>query len=84
MISTALLVLPSLDAVIRAVPPPEARIVAVCDAFDALINDRPYRAAKTAEEAVATLLAGAGSQWDPEVVQAFVRDVPVRAHLGAA
>ena len=61
-----------------------ARIVAVCDAFDALINDRPYRAAKTAEEAVATLLAGAGSQWDPEVVQAFVRDVPVRAHLGAA
>ena len=49
-----------------------------------MINDRPYRAAKTAEEAVATLLAGAGSQWDPEVVQAFVRDVPVRAHLGAA
>jgi len=61
-----------------------ARIVAVCDAFDALINDRPYRAAKTVEEAVATLLAGAGSQWDPEVVEAFVRDVPVRAHLGAA
>jgi cyclic di-GMP phosphodiesterase len=61
-----------------------ARIVAVCDAFDALINDRPYRAAKSVEEAVATLLAGAGSQWDPEVVEAFVRDVPALAHLGAA
>jgi response regulator RpfG family c-di-GMP phosphodiesterase len=33
---------------------------------------------------VATLLAGAGSQWDPEVVEVFVRDVPALARLGAA
>jgi putative two-component system response regulator len=61
-----------------------ARVVAVCDAFDALINDRPYRAAKSVEEAVATLLAGAGTQWDPEVVEVFVRDLPAVARQGAA
>jgi putative two-component system response regulator len=61
-----------------------ARIVAVCDAFDALVNHRPYRAARTVEEAVATLAAGAGSQWDPEVVEVFVRDMASLAHLGAA
>jgi cyclic di-GMP phosphodiesterase len=61
-----------------------ARIVAVCDAFDALVNDRPYRRAKTVEEAVATLLAGAGSQWEPDVVEVFVRDMAALAHLGAA
>jgi len=61
-----------------------ARIVAVCDAFDALVNDRPYRPARTVEEAVATLLAGAGSQWDPEVVEVFVRDMASLSHQGAA
>ena len=61
-----------------------ARIVAVCDAFDALVNDRPYRPARTVEEAVAALLAGAGSQWDPEVVEVFVRDMASLSHQGAA
>ncbi len=61
-----------------------ARIVAVCDAFDALVNDRPYRARKSLEEAVACLRAGRGRQWDPEVVDAFVADVPRLAALGAA
>ena len=61
-----------------------ARIIAVCDAFDALVNDRPYRARKSLDEAVATLMAGAGTQWDPEVVQLFASDIASNACLGAA
>ena len=61
-----------------------ARVVAVCDAFDALVNDRPYRARKTLYEAVATLRTGAGTQWDPEVVSLFASDVPSCARQGAA
>src|SRR5437870_1816171 len=64
--------------------PQLARIVAVCDAFDALVNDRPYRARKTVEEALAILRDGAGRQWDPQVVEVFVADVPAFASLGAA
>jgi HD-GYP domain-containing protein (c-di-GMP phosphodiesterase class II) len=50
----------------------EARIIAVVDAFDAMISDRPYRAAMTNEEAMAELRRCAGSQFDPEVVEVFV------------
>jgi putative two-component system response regulator len=59
-----------------------ARIVAVCDAFDALVTDRPYRLRRTQEEALAILRGGARRQWDPEVVDLFVRDVLTK--LGAA
>jgi two-component system, cell cycle response regulator len=52
--------------------PLEARIVGVCDAFDAMVSDRPYRAGMTVEEAVAELGSCAGSQFDPAVVGAFV------------
>jgi diguanylate cyclase (GGDEF)-like protein len=48
-----------------------ARIIAVCDAFDAMTCDRPYRAATTTEAALVELARCAGSQFDPEVVQAF-------------
>jgi diguanylate cyclase (GGDEF)-like protein len=48
-----------------------ARIVAVCDAFDAMTTNRPYRPAVSAEEAVAELLRCAGTQFDPDVVTAF-------------
>ncbi len=61
-----------------------ARVVAVCDAFDALVNDRPYRPRKSLDEAVATLRAGSGTQWDPEVVNLFASDIPSCARLGAA
>lgn len=44
--------------------PRVARIVSVCDAFDALVNDRPYRTRRSTEEALAVLRAGAGTQWD--------------------
>jgi putative two-component system response regulator len=61
-----------------------ARIVAVSDAFDALVNDRPYRQRKSVDEALAILSAGAGRQWDPEVVKLFVDEMPSLAALGAA
>lgn len=49
-----------------------SRIVAVCDAFDAMISERPYRVARNFEEGLAELRSCAGSQFDPDVVTAFV------------
>jgi diguanylate cyclase (GGDEF)-like protein len=46
-----------------------ARIIAVCDAFDAMTSDRPYRAATTVEAALTELARCAGSQFDPAVVR---------------
>ena len=42
-----------------------ARIVAVCDSFDAITSDRPYRKARTSDEACDEILRCAGSQFDP-------------------
>ncbi len=50
-----------------------ARIVAVCDAYRAMTEDRPYRAALPKDEARAELALGAGSQFDPDCVEALVR-----------
>ena len=50
-----------------------ARILAVCDSFDAMITDRPYRKALSLEEAVAEIKKCSGSQFDPKVVEAFLR-----------
>ena len=61
-----------------------ARIVSLCDAFDALVNDRPYRARLSTESAVSVLRAGAGTQWDPEVVEIFTNEIPSIERLGAA
>ena len=56
--------------------PLEARIVSVVDVFDALTSDRPYRPAHPVESAVAFLLEGRGEQFDPVVVDAFLRVLP--------
>jgi len=50
-----------------------ARIVCACDAFSAMTTDRPYRKARTAEEALGELRRCAGTQFDPRVVEAFAR-----------
>ncbi len=50
-----------------------ARIIAVCDAFDAMTTTRPYRAAMSVEEAIAELRRCAGRQFDPIVAAAFER-----------
>jgi diguanylate cyclase (GGDEF)-like protein/putative nucleotidyltransferase with HDIG domain len=49
-----------------------ARIVLACDAYDAMTSERPYRAALSHTDAVAELQAGAGTQFDPRVVDALV------------
>jgi diguanylate cyclase (GGDEF)-like protein len=48
-----------------------ARIVAVCDSFDAIVSDRAYRAGRTIPEALAELERCAGTQFDPAIVAAF-------------
>jgi diguanylate cyclase (GGDEF)-like protein len=48
-----------------------ARIIAVCDAFDAMISHRPYAAGVPADDALAELRRCAGTQFDPDVVEAF-------------
>ncbi len=53
--------------------PQLARILAVADAFDAMSTNCPYRQSLLAEEIEARLQQGAGSQWDPQVVEAFFR-----------
>ena len=52
--------------------PIEARIIFVCDAFDAMTTDRPYRGALGVEEACRRLREGAGTQFDPRVVEEFL------------
>jgi putative two-component system response regulator len=52
--------------------PLRARIMAIADAYDAMTSDRPYRAGFTPAEAQARLRRGAGAQWDPDLVAAFV------------
>lgn len=56
--------------------PHTARIVAICDAYDALASDRPYRPRRPAHEAIATLVDGAGKQWDSKLVELFVSELP--------
>jgi HD-GYP domain-containing protein (c-di-GMP phosphodiesterase class II) len=53
-------------------PPLEARILSVADSFDAMTSTRSYRVALTQEYAFAELRRHAGSQFDPEVVEAFI------------
>jgi putative nucleotidyltransferase with HDIG domain len=52
--------------------PIEARIIAVADVYDALTSDRPYRKAMSPYEAKEILQKGAGTDFDPQVVEAFV------------
>jgi diguanylate cyclase (GGDEF)-like protein len=51
----------------------EARIISVCDAYHAMTSERPYRAARGHAQAIEELRRGAGSQFDPAVVEAFTR-----------
>ena len=49
-----------------------ARLMAVADAFSAMTTDRPYRKGHPASEALGFLAEGAGTQWDPDCVAAFL------------
>ena len=52
--------------------PVGARVVAVVDAFDAMVHDRPYRPARSPREAVAEIRLGCGSQFDPAIARRFI------------
>jgi HD-GYP domain-containing protein (c-di-GMP phosphodiesterase class II) len=52
--------------------PIEARLLAIADAFDAMISPRPYRRALTHEHALAEVEEGAGTQFDPVAAELFV------------
>jgi HD-GYP domain-containing protein (c-di-GMP phosphodiesterase class II) len=55
--------------------PLAARIVAVCDAFEAITSDRCYRKGRSLDDARDELLRAAGSQFDSAVVDAFVEEL---------
>jgi len=56
--------------------PISARILAVADSFDAMTSDRPYRSAMSIEEAIDEIRHCAGTQFDPDVVAAFLKIAP--------
>jgi len=55
-----------------------ARIITVCDAFEAMVADRCYREPVGIPEALAELRRCAGTQFDPKVVEAFIEELNVR------
>jgi diguanylate cyclase (GGDEF)-like protein len=55
--------------------PLECRILAIVDAFDAMTNDRPYRKALSGQEAVNRLIKAAGIQFDPFLVEEFIKTI---------
>jgi diguanylate cyclase (GGDEF)-like protein len=64
--------------------PIEARIILACDAYHAMVSDRPYRKAMSHREAIAELTANAGSQFDPQVIEALVGYLYGRRQSGLA
>ena len=48
-----------------------ASVIAVCDAYDAMISDRPYRDKMSVADALAELRSCSGAQFDPQVVEMF-------------
>jgi diguanylate cyclase (GGDEF)-like protein len=64
--------------------PVGARIILACDAYHAMTSDRPYRRAMSHREAMAELTANAGSQFDPNVIEALVGFLYGRRQAGLA
>jgi HD-GYP domain-containing protein (c-di-GMP phosphodiesterase class II) len=58
------------------------RLVHVADVFDVLVHERPYKEAFSVEDAAEEITGGAGSQFDPEIVEAFT-DLGARVWLAA-
>jgi two-component system, cell cycle response regulator len=59
-----------------------ARIIAVSDAYDAIVSERPYDPAHSPEAALAELRRHAGSQFDPRVVDALCEHLQAQPHAG--
>jgi HD-GYP domain-containing protein (c-di-GMP phosphodiesterase class II) len=58
--------------------PLASRIIFVCDAYDAMVSDRPYAPPRTHAGAMEELEKGAGTMFDPEIVDRFVRVTAAR------
>ena len=52
-----------------------ARILSVCDAYDAMTSDRPYRTRLSATDALTVLRNGSARQWDPRVVRSMIDEI---------
>jgi len=61
--------------------PFEARVLAVCDAAEAMAAARPYKQRYSTEQIVEELRHCAGKQFDPAITEAFIRELPARASL---
>jgi diguanylate cyclase (GGDEF)-like protein len=72
------------DALADVEIPLGARIIAVCDSFDAMISGRPYASPKTIDDALAELRRCAGTQFDPEIVRIFEKILADRAKAPTA
>jgi diguanylate cyclase (GGDEF)-like protein/PAS domain S-box-containing protein len=72
------------DGIAGELIPLEARIMSVVDVFDAMTHERSYRKALSKEEAIAELEHGAGTQFDPAVVKAFLALLKRRSDEPAA
>jgi HD-GYP domain-containing protein (c-di-GMP phosphodiesterase class II) len=59
--------------------PIASRILLVTDAFDAMTSDRPYRKAMPVEHAIEELKRNSGTQFDPDVVEAFLKILSTEA-----
>jgi two-component system cell cycle response regulator len=55
-----------------------SRVISVCDAYEAMISERPYSVAMASARAIEELRQGAGTQFDPQVVSAFDRVIAAR------
>jgi HD-GYP domain-containing protein (c-di-GMP phosphodiesterase class II) len=77
------------DGLAKEEIPLEARIFSVADSFDAMTSDRPYRGSIGIDRALDEIASGAGTQFDPDVVDVFLEmmnDAPPtvdRRHLRA-
>jgi len=71
------------DGLSGAETPAESRILAVVDAYDAMVSTRPYRRAMSTDDALEQLRGGVGTQFDPLYTAAFVNIVRDRQLLRA-
>ena len=72
------------DRLAGAEIPVGSRIILACDAYHAMVSDRPYRKAMNHVDAMAELSGNAGTQFDPDVVQALVGYLFGRRQAGLA